>query len=185
MLFPTFINLQSKKVLVIGGGQVAQRKIEKLLPFGPKIHIVAPKINKDLLSHKKMGITFQKKKFRIEDLHGFDLVIAAINDETLQRAIFLECEKRKILCNAVDGPKYCNFIFPSLFTNGDLCIGISTSGKAPYVAVKIRHLLERVIPKNINQIIQQTEKFRNGLGSSVKNRTSQIRSFVDDLFKIL
>jgi len=153
--FPAFIDLSDKKVLVVGGGKVATRKVKNLLNFTQNITIVAPKISEELQKvAKEKGLKIKRRRFLTSDLKGKDLVIVAVDDVKLQRRIFKFCERRKILCNAVDSPEYCNFIFPSLIVKGELVIGISTSGKVPALSRRIRELIETHLPEDIDRILE-------------------------------
>ena len=141
--YPVCIELEGKTALVVGGGRVAQRKVETLLKFGASIQIVSRKLTntlKELVESKEIhhiGV-----EFRDEHLGGAFLVIAATDDERLNRKISESAQKRHLLINAVDQPSDCNFIVPSIVNRGDLLIAISTSGKSPALAKKLRKELE-------------------------------------------
>ena len=141
--YPVCIELEGKTVLVVGGGRVAQRKVETLLKFGASIRIVSRK-----LTNKLKGLVESKEihhigeEFRDEHLDGAFLVIAATDDERLNHKVSESAQKRHLLINAVDQPSECNFIVPSIVNRGDLLIAISTSGKSPALAKKLRKELE-------------------------------------------
>ncbi len=114
-LFPAFIDLSKKKIFVVGGGKVATRKVKSLLKFTRNITVVAPRVREELLDLiEREGLELLKREFRPTDLKGKHLVVVAVPSLSLQRRIFKLCERRNILCNAVDSPDYCSFIFPSL-----------------------------------------------------------------------
>ncbi len=158
-LFPVFISIENKKVVVIGGGKVALRKVEKLLPFNPKITLIAPRVDTRLYKMEREGkIKIKKRKFLSKDIENAYLVISATDNPSLNRRISKLASKKKILCNIVDNPALCTFIFPALVVKGDLCIGITTSGKAPSVSKFIRQLVEQTIPINIEELINKYRK---------------------------
>ena len=102
-LFPLFIDLSEKKVLVVGGGDVATRKVKSLLPFTKKITVVAPKVGKELLGIvREEKLTLRKRPFLTKDLRGIDLVIVAGGSQSFQKRVFELCKKRGIPCNTVD-----------------------------------------------------------------------------------
>ncbi len=162
--FPAFIDISGKEILVVGGGEVATRKVEKLLPFGGRITVVAPKITKRIKELWRDGkINLRRRKFLVGDLRNKKMVIVAVNDLRLQERIFRLCERRGILCNSVDSPEFCSFIFPALVVKGDLVIGISTSGKAPALSRRLRELFESCLPDDIDSILKTVENRRREL----------------------
>ncbi|NPA54321.1 MAG: bifunctional precorrin-2 dehydrogenase/sirohydrochlorin ferrochelatase [Aquificae bacterium] len=184
-LFPLFINLEEKNVLIIGGGKVALRKIEKLLPFNPNLKVISKEFLKEteyLL--KENNIPFEKRSFTFEDLKNIDIVIVAVDDIKLQKEIFQFTRGKNILVNAVDSPAYCDFIFPSYVKKGDLVIGITTSGKAPGLSAKIRQLIEKSLPENIEEILQKISSFRESLPKGEKRQKETLR-FIEEIFKKL
>ena len=162
--FPLFINLEGKKILVVGGGKVGTRKVKSLLPFGCSIKVVSPTFSKELLTlGKTKRIELVRRKFRPSDLKDVDIVIVAVDNLKLQERIYRLCEKRRILCNSVDSLEFCNFIFPSVIRKGDIVIGISTSGKVPALSRALREKLEKCIPKNIEEILEELSKLRSSM----------------------
>jgi len=178
-LFPAFVSLKGKKILVVGGGKVATRKVEKLLPFGGEIAVVAPKVSKELKKlAKEKRIKLKRRRFLTGDLRGAFMVIVAVDDIDLQRRIFNLCQKRGIFCNSVDSPDYCNFIFPALVVRGDLVIGITTSGKAPALSREVRKLIEKTLPEELEMILETLYRERERLpkGSERQKYLSRLAS---------
>ncbi len=161
-LFPLFIDIEKKDILIVGAGEVALRKIEKLLPFKPKITVVAKEIKRDEI--KKLSaegkINLINRGFLFTDIDGKQLVIVATNDINLQREIYNYCVRRKIPVNSVDSPAYCTFIFPAYVKKDDIVIGITTSGKAPALSGKLREIIENCLPEDIEKILEELEKIR-------------------------
>ena len=142
--YPIFIKLDGKTALVVGGGKVAQRKIETLLEYGASIHIISTEFTDKLKQLIEAGeIRRMGEKFENKHLDEAFLVIAATDDEKLNHEISETAQKRGILINAVDQPDDCSFIVPSIVKRGDLMIAISTSGKSPALARKLRKKLDR------------------------------------------
>jgi len=142
--YPILVDLQGKRALVVGGGRVAQRKIETLLEHGVSVQVVAKELTatlEELRNHEK--IEFLGDGFSEAFLEGAFLVFAATDDASLNRRVSQAAQQRGLLVNAVDQPVDCNFIVPSVLSRGDLLIAVSTSGKSPAFARKVRVELER------------------------------------------
>ncbi len=162
--FPAFVDLKGKKVVVVGSGKVAERKIEKLLPFEPRIRVISPRITEGIRElHNQGKIEITLRKVRLADIKGAFLVIVAVDDIKLQKRIYQYCKRRGILCNSVDSINYCSFVFPALVVKGDVVIGISTSGKVPALSRAIREHIEKSLPQNIESIRQALENVRKSL----------------------
>lgn len=137
--YPVYLNLTGRKVLVVGGGSVACRKIDTLLDYGASVSVVAREMADSLKNNAEGGLVkYLGKEFNENMLDGIFLVIAATDDAGLNHEISMAAEKRNMLVNAVDQPADCNFIVPSIVKKGDLTIAVSTSGKSPTLAKKIR-----------------------------------------------
>jgi precorrin-2 dehydrogenase / sirohydrochlorin ferrochelatase len=142
-LFPAFLKLQSRRVLVIGGGSIAAQKIPGLLEAGAQVHVVSPKLAPQLTEWvRNQQITWSPKPFEPYDLDGAFLVIAATSLRDLNAQVYREADGRNILCNAVDDIDHCHFYYGSIVQRGDLQIAISTNGKSPALAQRLRKELE-------------------------------------------
>ncbi|MCP4370503.1 MAG: bifunctional precorrin-2 dehydrogenase/sirohydrochlorin ferrochelatase [Deltaproteobacteria bacterium] len=141
--YPVNLDIKNRKCLVVGGGRVGTRKVTTLLACGAKVTVVSPDIRRNLIELADRGvITLNKRSYRNTDLDGMFLVIGTTDDEELNRQISVAAEKLNMLCNIADRPKACNFILPSIVNRGDLTISISTAGKSPALAKKLRIELE-------------------------------------------
>ncbi|MCS7170890.1 MAG: bifunctional precorrin-2 dehydrogenase/sirohydrochlorin ferrochelatase [Aquificaceae bacterium] len=162
--FPLFVNLEDKRVVVVGGGNVASRKIEKLLPFQPRIRVVAPRITPYIKGLAEEGkVELVERKLRMADLKDAFLVVVAVDDLMLQKRVYDYCLKMGIHCNAVDSPDFCTFLFPALIVRKELVIGISTSGKVPALSAGIRELMENKLPKDLDELLSELEIIRENL----------------------
>ena len=142
--YPVHLDIQNRNCLVVGGGSVGTRKVITLLSCGAAVTVISPQASEELQELATIGsITLRKRGYRSADLDGIFLVIGATDDETLNRQISTAAESRNILCNIADRPAVCSFILPSIVHRGDLVITISTSGKSPAFAKKLRKDLER------------------------------------------
>src|SRR5271166_4286509 len=143
-LFPMFMKLAGRTVLVVGAGNVAESKISSLLETGANIRVVALQASERVHELARSGeIALEKRAFTVSDLEGAFAVIVATNSCELHELIFLEAQARGILCNVVDVPEQCDFFYPAVVRRGDLQIAISTAGQSPSLAQKLRAQLER------------------------------------------
>jgi precorrin-2 dehydrogenase/sirohydrochlorin ferrochelatase len=142
--YPIFLDLKGKTALVVGGGVVAQRKIETLLEHGAKVHVIARDLAPELAGFAEAGkVEHIGDEFHENHLGKAFIVIAATDDTALNRQVSRSAQKMGLLINAVDQPEDCNFIVPSSLKRGDLRIAVSTSGKSPALAKKVREDLEK------------------------------------------
>jgi precorrin-2 dehydrogenase / sirohydrochlorin ferrochelatase len=138
-LFPMFVKLTGRRCVVVGGGPIAESKVESLLTSGAQVTIVSPTLTESLAEEAQHGsFAWKPRKFESSDLEGAFLVIAATSDEELNELIFREADRRGILCNAVDQPPRCHFYFPAVVRRGALQIAISTAGLSPSLAQRLR-----------------------------------------------
>lgn len=167
--FPLFVDLKDKKILVIGGGKVAFRKVLKLIPFEATIIIVAPEICCELnnLLEENRNLIYKKKKVEIDDITNAFIVISATNDKNINNVIATTCKRNNIFFNSVDNIKNCSFIFPALIKKDAFIAGFTTSGKAPDMAVYLKNLTEQNIPENIEQVIENLGLLRQELKSQI------------------
>lgn len=142
--YPVNLDIENRRCLVVGGGAVASRKAKTLAECGAVVTVVSPEFTEALLSLEKAGtVTLVRRPYETSDLDGRFLVIGATNNEALNRRVHADAEARQMLCNIADVPDICNFILPSIIRRGDLVIAVSTSGKSPAFAKKLRKDLEK------------------------------------------
>lgn len=158
--FPFFVEITGKKGVVVGGGKVAARKVEKLLAFDPNLTVIAPRIEACIRTQEKLlqknaaaSLLFRERAFRMEDLEEADYVIAATDDEALNGRIADYCKKRRIPVNVVDDREKCTFFFPALVKDGPLTIGISTDGQSPLAASWARKEIAQMLPEGLGNVI--------------------------------
>jgi len=143
-LFPAFLKLTNRQVIIIGGGALAESKLPALLQSGARVRIISPRLNDNLIAQVRANnLDWWPKLYEPGDLAGAFLVIAATSDPEVNSAVFQEAEARRIICNAVDDTDNCHFYYGSIVQRGDLQIAISTNGKSPALAQRLRHELEQ------------------------------------------
>lgn len=165
--YPINLDLAGKKCLIVGGGDVAERKARSLVSAGAKVTVVSPELSRKmsrLVGSRK--VVCKKRDFRKSDLKGFFLVIAATDNPAVNILVARLASARNMLVNVVDIPELCNFIVPSVFRQGPLVIGISTGGASPMAAQEIKKRIEAGLGKRYGAFITLLGRTRR----DVKNR---------------
>ena len=141
--YPVHLDIQNRNCLVVGGGGVGTRKVMTLLDCGANVTVISPVVSHQLRDYAISGlIKLKERPYQSGDLDGMFLVIGATDDEVLNRQISSDADHLNTLCNIADRPQVCNFILPAIVQRDDLIITISTSGKSPALAKKLRKSLE-------------------------------------------
>lgn len=142
-LFPIFLKLEGRFAVVVGGGAIAQSKSSSLLQAGARVRIIAPEVTDQLAVLVRSGkVEWIAKKFSPEDLEGAFLCVAATSARGVNEAVYRAAEARGILCNAVDDIQHSHFYYGAVVQRGDLQIAVSTNGKSPALAQRLRKELE-------------------------------------------
>ena len=163
--FPFFVDLTDKSGLIVGGGAVAARKVEKLLPYGPQITVVAPDLCREIT--ETAGLVCLRRPFRAEDLAGQTFVIAATDRPEENRRIAKLCREKNIPVNVVDDREACTFLFPALVRRGSLSVGISTGGSSPTAAVYVKEQIQSLLPDDLESTLLWLESHREQVRTAV------------------
>jgi precorrin-2 dehydrogenase/sirohydrochlorin ferrochelatase len=186
-VFPLFIDLSGKKCVVVGGGNVAERKIETLLRFNSRVIVISPETSKRINELDMEGrVSVIKDVYTKEYLDGAFLVIAATSDRVLNDRIHYDCTERNIFVNVADNPEKCTFVFPSVVKRGNLVIGISTSGGYPLLSKKVREEIEQILPQNFQDIVEALEEIREKALEKIddpERRKEFLKSVLDRLWR--
>jgi uroporphyrin-III C-methyltransferase/precorrin-2 dehydrogenase/sirohydrochlorin ferrochelatase len=167
--YPVFMNIRGKSCLVVGGGEVAARKVATLLQCGAKVTVVAPQLGAALEPQAKAGaINYCCARFSEDHLQGVTLVIAATDDMEVNREVSSDAKSRNIPVNVVDNPALCSFILPSIIDRSPMVVAVSTGGASPVLARLLRGRLETLIPATYGRLASIAESLRQ----TVKNRLS-------------
>ena len=162
--YPVHLDINNRKVLVVGGGGVGTRKVRTLLACGARVTVVSLEASRQLRDLATSGeIVLEERSYQSDDLSGMFLVIGATNDEKLNRQISGDADRLNILCNIADRPEVCNFILPSIVHRDDLVITISTSGKSPALAKKLRKALEKQFGEEYGTLLRLMGAIRKKL----------------------
>jgi precorrin-2 dehydrogenase / sirohydrochlorin ferrochelatase len=167
--YPIFLDLKGRRVVIIGGGSVATRKAETILGAGARLVVVAQHLDDTLrkvCAGTKAGSTSSpqaeliESKYSKDYIGGATLVIAATNDEALNKQIYKDCQQLEILCNVVDSPALCDFYVPAVVQRGDLQIAVGTDGNCPAYAGHLRKKLEKIFTDKHGEFLEQLESIR-------------------------
>lgn len=153
-LYPAMLNIAGRKVLVVGGGEVALRKIRDLLECGALVTAISPDFHESITGRAASSpdaLTLLRRPYRQGDCGGFLIVFAATDSNATNREIYREASENNILINAVDDPENCTFYVPSWFRRDDLLVAVSTGGISPALAAKLRRGIEDAIPEAIEE----------------------------------
>ncbi|MGG1353555.1 siroheme synthase CysG [Psychrobacter pacificensis] len=181
--FPLFFKLEGRKVLIVGGGEVALRKADLLSRAGACITILAPNISheiRELLSDNKHELI--EKNYHKSYMSGARVIIAATDNETLNHEIYADATELNIPVNVVDTPPLCDFIFPAIIDRNPIVIGISSNGKAPVLARLLRARLETLIPQGYGKLAKLAGDFRSEVKSKIPTLTGR-RQFWERAFE--
>jgi siroheme synthase-like protein len=166
-LFPVFLKLEELNVLLVGGGNVGLEKLGAMLSNSPNtaVTVVADFIRDDLKAYVTPypKVVLVERKFQFEDLTNKDLVILATDNADLHASIKRITAERHILCNVADTPDLCDFYLGSIVQKGDLKIGISTNGKSPTMAKRMREFLDDIIPQDVQQLLENLREIRKSI----------------------
>ena len=150
--FPMFVRLEGRRGLIVGGGMVALRKIEKLAPYGAQLRVIAPEVVPEIEAMK--DVEHVRRCFRLSDLRAkWAFVIAATDDPQQNHVIAEQCGRRNIPVNVVDDPAYCSFIFPAVVHKGSFSVGISTGGASPTAAIYFKEKMQALVPERFDEIL--------------------------------
>ena len=162
MFYPVFLNLQDRPALVVGGGDVAERKVESLLETGAQVILVSPEATKTLVEHSKAGrISWHRRRFNLSDLESVCLVISATDDAAVQSEVAAAAKSRNIPVNTVDKPELCTFIVPSVARRGSVTVAISTGGKSPSMAAALRDRIDKILTEDVERATDLLGELRN------------------------
>ena len=171
--FPFFMEIGQKPALVVGGGRVALRKIERLLPFGVSLTVVSPVFCEEI--EKMEGIRRLSRCFRAEDTEGMLFVIGATNDEGVHAEVAAACKARGIPVNIVDDAAKCTFFFPALIKRGALVAGFSTGGASPLAARYLRERVEEALPTGLEAVLSLMGEVRERVRQAVPEAAARER----------
>lgn len=185
-LYTVFLKAHELEFLIVGGGYVALEKMEFLFKSSPlaKVTLVAPVIREETLNFiKDKPVQVIKRKFKLDDLHGKKIVIATTDVPETNKKVQEACNRRQILVNVADTPELCDFYMGGIVTKGNLKIGISTNGKSPTLAKRIRQFLEHILPQEIDELLDTLRNYRETLKGDFASKVIEMNKRTKLLLK--
>lgn len=187
-LYPVFIKLENMQVLLVGAGNVGLEKLESLLGNSPAatITIVAPLIKQELKDFVKQFplCTIIEREFEPVDLENKQIIVCATDNPSLHQRIKKLANAKGLLVNVADTPELCDFYLGSIVQKGDLKIAISTNGKSPTIAKRVKEVLNNTLPDEIDDLLQNMQNIRNKMSGDFTDKVKQLneltKSLVDD-----
>jgi len=183
-LFPVFLKLEDLSVLIVGGGKIGLEKLSALLSNSPEtnIKIVAITISEEVreLAASYPNIELKERVFLPLDVDNRDVVIVAIDDKKESKRIRDIVKEKKKLVNVADKPELCDFYMGSIVQKGNLKIGISTNGKSPTIAKRLKDLFNELLPEEIDDLLDNMQSIRNRLKGDFNDKVNQLNAITKD-----
>ncbi len=184
-LYPIFIKTEHVSILIVGAGKVAAEKLTYLLKSSPnaKVSIIAPEFSEEVrqLVGTNENITTKVRSFEVSDIMGHQFVIAATNDRVVNIEVHRAAKASHIPINVADTPELCDFYLGAIVTKGDLKIAISTNGKSPTMAKRIREWLEDILPENIHDLLNNLHDLRKQYKGSFEDKIKYMEEITRQL----
>jgi siroheme synthase-like protein len=186
-LFPIFLKLEELHILIIGGGKIGLEKISAVLKNSPatQVTLVAKKISAGIrdLASGSTTVMLKEKAFEPSDLDSADLVITATGDRNVSEVVKAEAKKRRLLVNVADTPDLCDFYLGSIVQKGDLKIAISTNGKSPTLAKRVKEVLNDTFPENTQEVLENLAEIRSNLKGDFGKKVKRLNEITSVLVK--
>ena len=177
-LFPIFIKPDQLDILLVGGGEIALEKAQSILKQNPNanIEVVSLAFTEELIKYlsKFENISIYQKAFESSDMSGKHIVVAATNNYKTNEHIRRAANKFKAILNIADKPSYCDFYLGSIVKKGDLKIGISTNGKSPTLAKRMREYFEAELPEETQELLNNLNRHRNKLSGNLSYKIKEL-----------
>lgn len=186
-LYPVFLKMHQLQTLLVGGGNVGLEKLTFLLKSSPnaKVTVVSIAFLEEIVEIAKNNpnIMLVKDAYNEQYLNEKHLVITATDDKEVNKEVYRDAKKRFLLVNVADTPEYCDFYLGGIVTKGNIKIGISTNGKSPTTAKRLRQLFEEIIPEDINEMVENINKYRATLKGDFEEKVDALNKLTVGLMK--
>ena len=186
-LFPVFLKLEKLSLLIVGGGYVGMEKLTAVLQNSPEanVKLVATVIGDEIktLSKNYPKLILIERPYQSNDIDGADIVIAAVNDRTISEQVVADAKQKNKLVNAADKPDLSDFYLSSVVQKGNLKIAISTNGKSPTIAKRIKEVLNEIMPDELDAVLNNMQSIRNKLSGDFTEKVKQLNEITKSLAK--
>ncbi len=183
-LYPVFLKVTALNTLIVGGGNVALEKLSFLLKSSPnaRVTMISPFYREETIAKANEGnVRMIVGKYDASLLEGKHIVIATTDIPAVNVKVYNDCKERSILVNLADNPPYCDFYMGGIVTKGNIKIGISTNGKSPTMAKRLRQFFESVLPENIDDLAEYLNKYRDTIKGNFEEKVEKMNEFTKGL----
>ena len=183
-LYPIFLKVSNLNTLIVGGGNVALEKLTFLLKSSPgaQVQMVSPMFRDETIKLAALhNIKMVKDAYHHKYLEGKHMVVATTDNIAVNELVYKECRERNILVNVADNPPFCDFYMGGIVTKGNVKVAISTNGKSPTTAKRLRQFFEDVIPDNIDDLVQNLNEFRKTIKGDFEEKVETLNEFTKGL----
>ncbi len=183
-LYPIFLKTSQLEVLIVGGGYVAEEKLHFLTKSSPdaKVTMVAPMFREATLDiAKQFNVTIVQDEYNANYLYGKHMVVATTDVPEVNLRIYKDCRKLHILVNVADNPPLCDFYMGGIVTKGHVKVAISTNGKSPTTAKRLRQFFEEVLPEDISKMVQNLNEFRKTIKGDFEEKVDKMNKITQKL----
>jgi hypothetical protein len=184
-LFPVFLKLEKLSVLIVGGGYVGMEKLNAILKNAPEanIKLVATQVSDEIKELVELypKVHIHERPYQSTDVENADIVFAAVNDSEISKQVSFDAGEQGKLVNAADKPELCDFYMSSIVHKGSLKIAISTNGKSPTVAKRIKEVLNDMIPGEMENVLDNIQEIKKGLNGSFEDKVKQLDKLTQGL----
>ncbi|ASV31651.1 precorrin-2 dehydrogenase/sirohydrochlorin ferrochelatase family protein [Maribacter cobaltidurans] len=183
-LYPIFLKVSNLKILIVGGGNVALEKLTFLLKSSPNamVEMVSPMFREETVQlAKSSNIIMHEDKYNTFYLDGKHIVVATTDNVAVNEQVYHDCRERSILVNVADNPPFCDFYMGGIVTKGNVKVAISTNGKSPTTAKRLRQFFEDVIPENIDDLVKNLNEFRKTIKGDFEEKVETLNEFTKGL----
>ncbi|KGL59484.1 MULTISPECIES: bifunctional precorrin-2 dehydrogenase/sirohydrochlorin ferrochelatase [unclassified Polaribacter] len=185
-LYPIFLKTKNLNVLIVGGGFVAEEKLTFLLKSSPdaKVLMVSPLFREGTIELAKKGcVTLVEDVYKKKHLQGRHIVVATTDIPEVNVQVWKDCRAEAKLVNVADNPPYCDFYMGGIVTKGNVKIAISTNGKSPTTAKRLRQFFEDVLPENIDDLVKNLNEFRKTIKGDFEEKVETLNEFTKGLIE--
>ncbi len=183
-LYPVFLKVNNLTTLIVGGGNVALEKLTFLLKSSPNAKVILVSITfKDeiIALTKKHNIQLIEDSYNLRYLENKNIVIATTDNVAVNEQVYNDCRAKNILVNVADNPPFCDFYMGGIVTKGNVKVAISTNGKSPTTAKRLRQFFEDVIPENIDDLVKNLNEFRKTIKGDFEEKVDTLNEFTKGL----
>lgn len=183
-LYPVFLKVSQLNILIVGGGNVAEEKLTFLLKSSPnaQVEMVSPVFREATIElAEKFDIQMHNDVYHKKYLEGKHIVVATTDNIPVNEQVYHDCRAQQVLVNVADNPPFCDFYMGGIVTKGNVKVAISTNGKSPTTAKRLRQFFEDVIPENIDDLVKNLNKFRKTIKGDFEEKVETLNEFTKGL----